>query len=64
MCIFIGQIYCESLVKKYVLPNKNAVYFCGIFLDIGQCCRPAQTKGLENQKLGYVRINYDNIPYF
>ena len=33
-----------------MLPNKNAVDFCAIFSDIGQCFRPAQTKSLENQK--------------
>ena len=25
-----------------MLPNVDAVHFCDIFSDIGQCCRPAQ----------------------
>ena len=35
---------------RYVLPNANAVHFCDIFSNIGQCFRPAQTKSLGNQK--------------
>ena len=42
--VMIRHTFCESLVKVY------AVYFCDIFSDIGQCCRPAQKNGLKNQK--------------
>ena len=38
--------------------------FVILFSDIGQCFRIAQTKSLENQKSGYVRINSDNITCF
>ena len=41
---------------RYVLPNTNAVHYWDIFSDIGQSFRTAQTKILENQKSGLVRI--------
>ena len=35
----------------YMLLDTNAIHYCDIFSDIGQCFRPAQTKNLENQKI-------------
>ena len=31
------------------------------FADIGQCFRPAQTKNLENQKSGHIRMILSSI---
>ena len=50
--------------EAVTLPNTNAVHFCDIFSDIGQHFCPAQTNSLKNQKLGHVKIIWDNMPYF
>ena len=52
MCAF-----CESLVRICPIPNTNAIHFCNIFSDIGQCCHPVQKNGLDNPAtLGTTRI--------
>ena len=53
ICIFIRHTFCESLVKVCVKQNTNVVYFCDIFLNVGQYSRTAQIKSFENR--------YDNL---
>ena len=56
ICVLIRRTFYESLLKIYVLPNTKTIHFFRIFSDIGQCFWPAQTKRIENQKSGHVRI--------
>ena len=44
ICVLITHTFCESFVKIFMLPNADAVHFCNIFSDIGQCCQPAQIR--------------------
>ena len=48
MCVLIRHTFRESLVKPLI--------FLILFSNIGQFFRPAQTKSLENEKPGHVRI--------
>ena len=47
-----------------MLLNANVAHVCDIFTDIRQCFRPAQTKGLKNQKFNHILVILDNIWYF
>ena len=52
MCLLIRHIFCESLLKLCVVKHKCR----SLFSDIWQCCQPARTQILENQKFSYVGI--------